>query len=137
MPLLWGFPGTAVALTSIFVDATTDETRVVDLVRGSTVWSHAGPVANGFRPRTSDFVAALDDPAGDYDLLFVLQVGPAAVIARQVNVSSWCGCIGPHLMFTLLVNQALTANSVLAAPKLLSDVKPPADGGHHHQGGSK
>jgi hypothetical protein len=79
-----------------FVDATTDETRVVDLVSGSTVWSHAGPVAIGFRPRTLDFVTALDDPAGDYDLLFVPQVGSAKVIARQVFVSSWCGCVGPR-----------------------------------------
>jgi hypothetical protein len=79
-----------------FSDATTDETRVVDVVGGSTVWSHGGPVAIEFRPRTLDFVAALDDPAGDYDLLFVPQVGSARVIARQVFVSSWCGCVGPR-----------------------------------------
>ncbi len=77
-----------------FGDGTTDETRVVDLVSGSTVWTHPGPVTIGFRPRSSDFVAELDDPAGGYDLLLVPQVGPATVIARQVNVSSWCGCVG-------------------------------------------
>lgn len=91
-----GFSGDGGRVNVNFVDATTDETRVVDLVTGSTVWTHAGPVAIGFRPRTLDFVAAVDDPAGDYDLLFVPQVGPAVVIARQVYVSSWCGCVGPR-----------------------------------------
>ena len=80
-----------------FADATTDETRVVDLASGSTVWTHAGPVAIGFRPQSLDFVAALDDPAGGSDLLLVPQVGPSTVIAHQVFVSSWCGCIGPRV----------------------------------------
>jgi hypothetical protein len=80
-----------------FVDATTDETRVVDLASGSTVWTHPGPVTIGFRPRSLDFIAALDDSAGGYDLLLVPHVGPATVIARQVIASSWCGCIGARI----------------------------------------
>jgi len=91
-----GFSGDGGRVNVHFVDTTTDETRVVDLATGSTVWTHAGPVAIGFRPGTLDFVAALDDPAGAYELLFVPQVGPAVVIAREVFVSSWCGCVGPR-----------------------------------------
>ncbi len=92
-----GFSGDGGRVNLHFVDATTDETRVVDLASGSTVWTHPGPVTIGFRPRSVDFVAALDDSAGGYDLLLVPPVGPATVIARQVIASSWCGCVGARI----------------------------------------
>jgi hypothetical protein len=92
-----GFSGDGGRVNLHFVDATTDETRVVDLASGSTVWTHPGPVTIGFRPRSLDFVAALDDSAGGYDLLLVPHGGPATVIARQVIASSWCGCIGARI----------------------------------------
>jgi hypothetical protein len=40
----------------------------------------------------------------------------------------------PRLMFTMLVHRALPATRVPRRSKIV--VKPPAEGGYHHEGGS-